>query len=58
MERVIYDENGNVIDVVCDHEYDEDGYCTCCGAIKYMSPAYCDIHGCDYPERNDYHYNY
>ena len=51
MERVICDEDGNVIDVVCDQEYDEDGYCTCCCALKYMSSAYCSEYGCDPPER-------
>lgn len=30
-----------------DHDYTPWGVCTICGYIKYMSPAYCDLHGCD-----------
>lgn len=29
------------------HIYDGNGVCTVCGAIKYMSRAYCEIHHCD-----------
>lgn len=46
-EILIRDDNGNVIDVVCNHEYDAFGYCTCCGAVKYMSLAYCELYCCD-----------
>lgn len=30
-----------------DHDYTPWGVCTICGYIKYMSPAYCELHGCD-----------
>lgn len=47
MEKFVYDDDGNVIDTYCEHEYDDEGYCTCCGDLKYMSPAYCDAYGVD-----------
>lgn len=46
-EILIKDENGNVIDVVCDHEYDDSGYCVCCGQVKYGSWAYYELYGGD-----------
>lgn len=46
-EVLVYDDDGNVIDTYCEHEYNADGYCECCGDIKYMSPAYCSLYGCD-----------
>ena len=30
-----------------EHDYTPWGVCTICGYIKYMSPAYCELHGCD-----------
>lgn len=48
MEKFVFDDNGNVIDTYCEHEYDDEGYCTCCGHLKYMSTAYCEAHGVDY----------
>ncbi len=43
-ERLIVDDNGEVLDIVCDHEFNDCGICECCGAIKYGSAAYCDIY--------------
>ncbi|WP_251616340.1 hypothetical protein [Pumilibacter muris] len=35
----------------CSAEADASGVCQVCGALVYMSPAYCDAYGCDPPER-------
>lgn len=35
----------------CSVEADSSGVCQVCGALVYMSPAYCDAYGCDRPER-------
>lgn len=29
------------------HDYSPWGICSICGEIKYKSPAYCELHGCD-----------
>lgn len=36
----------------CSAEADASGVCQVCGALVYMSPAYCDAYGCDPPERH------
>ena len=36
----------------CSANADYSGVCQVCGALVYMSPAYCDAYGCDPPERH------
>lgn len=46
-EILIKDENGNILDVACDHEYDQFGVCQCCGYVQYGSIAYRELYGYD-----------
>ncbi len=39
-EKLIKDDNGNILDVVCVHYFDDFGECIFCGAIKYNSYLY------------------
>lgn len=44
-EQLVTDENGEVIDVCCNHYYNHRGACVFCDAIKHDSPLYYELYG-------------